>query len=572
MALVKYCALAALVFAALQSASAEDFAPSQRRRAAENSAATPATAGHPSVRNPSEPDHHAAPSVTAADARELAAWAKQHGGDLGELGISLEDAQELEAWAQQREQEQARRAAEVVPPAQVQQTAFPQVSQRDGNHRFVSQPGAGGPNLQPYGGNPYSYNSSPYGHNAQADAGPSGPVMAAQGGAAYEVLDNGAGPNEHLPPPGDIDNTGEEYVYDDSVGKDLLWGKAFGNWQQWCAAGLVGGAELSFLYPYGEPSQFVTLTDLLTNDAFTGTADPGLATGVRFWLGFQHASGFGYRVRYAHIGNDLINNDPVVPIISNGVAAFHESYQLRADTIDLEITHRYCIKNWRLDTSFGARYARLERNATVLGFGTLGDVDLLGLAVGSNSLEGMGFTASIGGRSPIGLRWAKHKDKDYKAHPPFDKIHSGIAAYHPELLSGWSWYWGVRASVLWASTTASAFTEASAVVKAPIGAASANSRDKAFASKDHNDTVVIGEAVLGVQWEKCCKCIPASCFFRAGLEYQHWETGDVFASSNSFAFLHDGPTTFGGRVDASANATDGNLDLFGIFIGAGITY
>jgi hypothetical protein len=84
--------------------------------------------------------------------------------------------------------------------------------------------------------------------------------------------------------------------------------------------------------------------------------------------------------------------------------------------------------------------------------------------------------------------------------------------------------------------------------------------------------VFISEIQLGVQYERCLRCFPTKLFFRAALEFQHWTTGDTSAWSDSFAFLHDGPDEFGGRVDASADAHDGDLDLLGFAIAFGLTY
>jgi hypothetical protein len=56
------------------------------------------------------------------------------------------------------------------------------------------------------------------------------------------------------------------------------------------------------------------------------------------------------------------------------------------------------------------------------------------------------------------------------------------------------------------------------------------------------------------------------------VEYQHWDTGNVLAQSNSFAFLRGGAPPFGARVDASAIAHDGDLDLLGFVLGAGLCY
>jgi hypothetical protein len=209
--------------------------------------------------------------------------------------------------------------------------------------------------------------------------------------------------------------------------------------------------------------------------------------------------------------------------------------------VDIELTQGFCFGQWRIDSSFGGRYARLERNATIVGYGTVGNgVNLYGFAMGAHEVEGPGLTFSLGGRKQ--LHW---------------------------LPCGWQAYWRYRGSLLWTDSIASALTEANAISKDPMGAA--NSRDKAYACEEQD--VYISEVQLGIQYERCLECCPAVFFFRTGFEFQHWATGDALAQTNSFAFLHDGDlANFGGRVDAFANAHDGDLSLIGFMIGAGLTY
>ncbi len=168
-------------------------------------------------------------------------------------------------------------------------------------------------------------------------------------------------------------------------------------------------------------------------------------------------------------------------------------------------------------------------------------MDVLGLAIGANEIEGTGFTASIGGRKPI---------------------FNGC---------GWSFFWNFRGSFLWSDTSAFALTEADALATPAIGIGSAHSRDLAAATERHAN-VFIAEVLAGIEYERCLQCYPATVFFRAAFEFQHWETGDPRAQSNSFAFLQGAPPAFGGRADAFSVAHDGNLDLIGFRIGCGFRY
>ena len=321
-------------------------------------------------------------------------------------------------------------------------------------------------------------------------------------------------------------------------GSDQLWCDVWDVCSSYCGAGLIGGVEGTFLAPFGEPNQTVILTDLTTGQAYAGSADPSLGSGVRAWLGLQR-NGWGFRVQYWHFGNEEIEATPTVPV--DGEPAFDEVFYLRADTVDIELTQGMCFGAWKIDSSLGGRYARLERNGTVVGYGTLGNgVDLCGLAVGANEMDGSGFTFSLAGRKPL-CCWC-----------------------------GWHIFWRFRGSLLWTCSTASVLTEANAFTQDPVGAA--HSRNIASACTGDSEDLFISEIQWGVQYERCLSCLPATLFFRAAFEYQHWNTGDVFAQSNSFAFLQGGPSPFGGRVDTVSNAHDGNLDLIGFVLGGGLTY
>ena len=222
-------------------------------------------------------------------------------------------------------------------------------------------------------------------------------------------------------------------AYSQSQGQcsNNLWTEIGDYCEDCCEAGCIAGVEGTFLAPINEPGQSVGLTDLKHHESFSGTVFAGFGGGVRAWLGL-HRCGWGYRVTYWHFGDREISDQPTIP--KDGKSAFAKSFLLDADTLDIEITQSgFCVGNWELETSFGGRYARLHRKATALGFATLGGVDLTSLAMGTNELEGAGFTFSIGGKRQLGCD------------------------------SGWHCFWNYRGSLLWADTKALALTEASAV-------------------------------------------------------------------------------------------------------------
>lgn len=349
---------------------------------------------------------------------------------------------------------------------------------------------------------------------------------------------------------------GPVFLHEDGTG---MTGDFMGMCNTWCRSGLVFGVEGTFLAPLSEPRQSVYLTDLTNGAQYVDHSQPGFGSGVRTWIGLQN-NGWGFRVRYWHFGNDAIDPNPVVPV--NAEPTFLSAYYLRADVVDIELTQRFCFLGCELDTSFGARYAELERNGTVVGYGDVGNgVNLYGLAMGSNDISGTGFTTSIGGRKPLNFFWC-HSCNDCGGP-------CGGTCCNP--CGRWLGFWNVRGSVLWADSTVSALTDANAVIKDTVVAA-ASSRNKASATRDHSETLGIIELQLGIEYQRHLRCCPAIAFVRAGAEYQYWDTGDLTANSNSFASLQGSPPPFGGRVDAVADAHDGDLGLIGFILGAGLTY
>lgn len=352
------------------------------------------------------------------------------------------------------------------------------------------------------------------------------------------------------------DEIGPVFLHEDG---SRISGDLWGTWNTWFQTGLYAGVEGTFLAPINEPIQSVYLTDLTNNNQYTARSQSGLGGGVRTWIGLQN-HGWGFRVRYWHFGDEAVRPDPVVP--TNAEPTTTSASYLRADVVDIELTQRYFFLGQQISTSFGARYAELERNNTAVAYGDLGNgVNLYGLAMGANNVSGTGFTTSIGGLKPLHFFWNRSCDDCGGA--------CGGQCARP--CGQWLGYWNVRGSVLWADSTVSALTDANAVIKG-AAVASAFSRNKASASKDHSETLGIIELQLGMQYQRHLRCCPAIAFLRAGAEYQYWNTGDLTATSNSFAFLQGGTPAFGARVDSVADAHNGNLGLIGFTIGAGLTY
>jgi hypothetical protein len=301
-----------------------------------------------------------------------------------------------------------------------------------------------------------------------------------------------------------------------------------------CNLGLEVGVEGVFLAPIGEPEQSVYLTDLGSNSSVFGESTPGLGAGIRTWIELQK-NDRGLRARYLYFGNAVALSDPEFVVPAD--PGFIQSYNLDANTLDLELTQQFCLCEHQLETSFGGRWARLNRSSTVTGFGTVGGTDVQGFAYGANETEGAGFTSSIGGRRAIFCD------------------------------GGWNFIWGFRGSFIWADSTTAVLTD----VTAAQGATVARSRDSAFAGTEAEDLFIL-DLTLGVEYESCIKCCcrEANLFFRTGFEYQWWDTGSPFAESYSFAGV--GGPGGSGLVEAFSYGHDGDLSLIGFFLGGGIRF
>jgi hypothetical protein len=507
MSVVKFCGFMACALVALSAAHGEE----------------------PSWQN-NQPNQ--SPQLTAEAAQELAEWARartQAGGSSQlQAEISPQDIELLENWARSQATSPTR-----IPDAS--QTLSPYSS----------------PYSDPYGSSGHALPVSMPLVNPAAAMVPSRitpqayePIQATPGLSSRATVRPTQANQAAVPAePAQISSAVEAAPGEIAMADDSLWGDPWGCCENVGGAGLVAGIEGLFLAPISEPTQQVTLTNLLTTGQYTGKADPGFGAGVRVWLGMENCDGWGFRGRYTHFGNCAIRPDAVVPIKA-APAAFNQSYYLNMDIVDLEITQRFRFCSFETNMSIGGRYARVERNASVIAYGTTGDVDLTGLAVGASEMEGSGLTFSIGGLCPISLC----------------------------KMCGWNLIGNFRGSVLWADSSNYSLSDASAVIKTPV-IASAQARNQASASSDGNsETLFVAEAQLGLEYQRPMKCHRAVFFFRAVAEYQHWQTGDITAGSNSFAFLEGTSPDFGGRIDVSSTASDGDLDLIGFSLGTGITY
>ncbi|MEY4177638.1 MAG: hypothetical protein RLY70_1212, partial [Planctomycetota bacterium] len=321
-----------------------------------------------------------------------------------------------------------------------------------------------------------------------------------------------------------------------------------------CPPGLFFGSQLTMLSPLGETAPVVKLEDLVAERLIISDADGGLGVGTRTWIGFRNQAGSGFRVSYWNLDAQFNTPSPVVPAIAQPTTL--DAYYLAAQTADIELMNSFCFGNGFLDISFGARYAKMDRNLTTLGYGEVGPADakvsLYGVGSIANSVDGLGFTASIGGRNLI---W------------PMDCPPGPGPGCGP---LGVSFVWNVRGSILWSETEAFARTEAHAFTK-KFGGSTAFNSDSAYACTQ-DDMVGIGEMQVGFEYHRCLKHFPGFLTVRFAVEGQYWGAGSVSARSDSTAFLIGGPPLFGGAASATAFSEAGDLSLLGASMSASISF
>lgn len=145
--------------------------------------------------------------------------------------------------------------------------------------------------------------------------------------------------------------------------------------------GLFGTIEVTFLRPHlaGSPSFFASA------GAASRFIDSDYQTNARYQLGYKSDTGVGVRGRYWSYDHDFSYIPPWAP----------GEYRIQLSATDLEMTLDQRLRHFDLEVSAGLRYGKLTySNGTPTLFGLIG--------VGQVTFEGIGPTASIGGRRALG--------------------------------------------------------------------------------------------------------------------------------------------------------------------------
>jgi hypothetical protein len=284
-----------------------------------------------------------------------------------------------------------------------------------------------------------------------------------------------------------------------------------------------------------------TVPALATFDALSTEIDDTVTLTPRFFLHCQKCEwGLGARVWY--LGESEADFTPIDQLQLAIVGDFVEE---RLETLisDAEVTYSWdCCHGHHLGicggSSFqvgvGLRYADFETDTVAFGSAILDDVLATTTAVARTEFDGVGITS--------GIRGTKYLCKTV------------------------SLYWALRGSAIFGDLEGRVQSSASAV---GVGAASAAVNVAGAASEEQ---LMIGEALIGVQWEHELRCIPACAFFRVAGEYQHWDfDSSLFAAATSTVNIASVPGTIASAT-SNATAVGPDLDLFGLTLGAGLTW
>jgi hypothetical protein len=313
----------------------------------------------------------------------------------------------------------------------------------------------------------------------------------------------------------------------------------------------VAGVEASFLWPNlnSEDGAVFEFEDEaneseFSHSSFSDSVDSMYLT-PRIWIGVQGCA-WGTNLRYWHLRANEGSFDPQLDDSNDWGHAdwdwdktpdtgFFANNRLDAYTIDLELNRRFCIHDCAMQASIGVRHGSIQHHESVVGTALGDESRYISYARSDRDSRGTGFVMGLYGRKPLF---------------PCSCVH---------------WFYNARWSALWGPTCTSAETFA-AVMADGSSAGSVNG-----AASYVDDTLIIGEIQLGLEWNYALRCLPANAFFRAAIEYQRWDGGKGFSESGSFANYTD-DDDFTSEISAYTSAAEPQMDLAGITLGTGLTW
>lgn len=162
----------------------------------------------------------------------------------------------------------------------------------------------------------------------------------------------------------------------DSYDQSLLApqpGFEYGSDAPWKKAGIVTGAELTYLEP---------LTRAGSN---ADAAKFDLRPGWRVWLGYERSDGWGARLRYWQWNHNA-------GAIVNSMGDTLDS-QIFAQTAEMDVTHEFPFRRWSVNLGAGIRFSSLDTSMFNSGQAAQ--------PVNDSRFHGTGATLILSGRKPL---------------------------------------------------------------------------------------------------------------------------------------------------------------------------
>lgn len=304
-----------------------------------------------------------------------------------------------------------------------------------------------------------------------------------------------------------------------------------------CKPRFLAGAELSFIWSDIDGFRGSTSTEDVVNTITTTTANDladggGFTATPRLWL--THVKGcWGFTGRYWNFSaGDHENNVFFPPADRFGTLG---SGNLDAFTIDL-LAERYFGNDCRSRTVFfGVRHADAEASQF------LAQTELIDRGGSTETQEATSFSRyRVDGTGPT----------------------FGLTGRRRLNASGWNSFYRVGGSILFGD----GFAQSAASTRSTTTGTSVADFDAN--AGDDSATLYIFDLQLGVERHWALQCAPANAFFRVAGEYQYWGSdSDARAGASANSAL-TGQST----AASTAIANDMDLDLFGVSIGAGLTW
>jgi hypothetical protein len=255
--------------------------------------------------------------------------------------------------------------------------------------------------------------------------------------------------------------------------------------------GISATVEATYLQPtilagFGSDSQDPFFSPL--------THDFGYEAAPRVVLAAESPTGWGIRGRYWQV--DALDDFQFVSSMNDRFTVVSLHASVEAYTIDFELTRRFALGEWCIQSSLGARHASMHRRQVF----TLSTLDYQGgggddasslLARISRQLNGTGLTLGLDGRRPLGS--------------------TSLA------LVG-----GLRGSVVWGRNAAHQQLAFAEVVPAGVGDLNVADMQGFNGAFSVDDAMFIGELQAGVEWSQPCDALCGAVFMRSLFEAQWW--------------------------------------------------